>query len=247
VALDLTTSSGSSHRAVRAASMIAIAGLWVAAALLPAAAARAEGATLTGSVRILERNGKSSYDRHGNGVVWLSGITSKPPSAVVTVNQRSKKFRPRVMPVVRGQTVNFYNRDDIEHNVFSAEQKQPFDLGHYPKDEHRSVTFDELGVFRVYCDIHKSMILDVVVVPSVYFAVTDGSGEYRIEGIPPGRYRLNMWHIYGGTHSEDLTIGDSSVHLERTSLTSTKVIRDIEEHLNKHGKQYKKKRTPGYR
>jgi hypothetical protein len=45
-----------------------------------------------------------------------------------------------------------------------------------------------------------------------YFAVTDMHGEYQIENVPPGTYRLKVWHETLGTQlvSVDVTAGKNT-------------------------------------
>jgi len=207
------------------------------------AQAGAAGGSVTGTVEVLKKGGAGRHGDADNAVVWLSGPKSPTPESPVMVNQLKKKFRPRVLPVVKGQVVHFMNQDRIEHNVFSRGGKG-FDLGRYPQNEFRPVTFDKPGVFKVYCNIHKAMILDVVVLENDYYAVTDEEGVFAIEGVPPGTYKLNVWHIYGGSNSRDVEIGGEPVAITPISVTSTKVVREVEEHLDKQGKPYtnKKKR-----
>jgi hypothetical protein len=50
------------------------------------------------------------------------------------------------------------------------------------------------GVVRVLCDAHPHMNAWLVVHDSPYFALTDERGAYRIDGVPPGTYKLTMWH-----------------------------------------------------
>lgn len=201
-----------------------------------------DGHSINGSVRVLKKKSDKPHDDASNAVVWLSGATSSPPSTPVEVNQFKKKFRPRVLPVVKGQVVHFVNQDSIEHNVFSTEPEKPFDLGRYPKGEYGVVTFDKLGRFKVYCNIHKSMLLDIVVVPSSHYAVSTEDGVFSIEGVPDGEYVLNIWHIYGGAHTRNVMVRGDSLELGTMDLKSTRVIRSIREHLNKQGRPYKKKK-----
>ncbi|MDE3053478.1 MAG: hypothetical protein KGJ70_06305, partial [Gemmatimonadota bacterium] len=65
-----------------------------------------------------------------------------PPAEHPTVSQSGERFVPHVLAVVRGTTVDFPNRDDVYHNVFSLSAPAVFDLGRYPKGESRAVTFD---------------------------------------------------------------------------------------------------------
>ncbi|MBI2216729.1 MAG: carboxypeptidase regulatory-like domain-containing protein [Candidatus Rokubacteria bacterium] len=50
------------------------------------------------------------------------------------------------------------------------------------------------GVIRITCDPHPHMLGWLVVHDSPYVATTDERGAYRIDGIPPGTYRVTMWH-----------------------------------------------------
>jgi plastocyanin len=211
-------------------------------ALAPAPAGAA-GGSVSGAIEVLKKGGAGRHREANNAVVWLSGPKSPAPESPVMVNQLKKKFRPRVLPVVQGQVVHFMNQDRIEHNVFSR-GGEGFDLGRYPKSEFRPVTFDKPGVFKVYCNIHKAMILDVVVLENRYFAVTDDEGVFAIEGVPPGSYKLNVWHVYGGSHTRDVEVANEPLAIQPITVTSTKVVRDVEEHFDKQGKPYtnKKKR-----
>ncbi|MEZ5582876.1 MAG: hypothetical protein R3F37_08990 [Candidatus Competibacteraceae bacterium] len=54
----------------------------------------------------------------------------------------------------------------------------------------KSATFDQPGLVRVYCNIHSRMVGFIHVFAHPYFAVTDLTGRFAIEGIPPGTYLL---------------------------------------------------------
>jgi hypothetical protein len=49
-------------------------------------------------------------------------------------------------------------------------------------------------VVRVVCDAHPHMSAWMIVHDSPYYAVTDERGAFRMEGVPPGRYKVTMWH-----------------------------------------------------
>jgi hypothetical protein len=50
------------------------------------------------------------------------------------------------------------------------------------------------GVVRVLCDAHPHMFAWMLVHDSPYVAVTDASGAFRIGDVPPGTYKVTMWH-----------------------------------------------------
>jgi plastocyanin len=110
------------------------------------------------------------------------------------LDQRNQTFIPYVLAVPVGTTVDFLNNDSTYHNVFSLSRPKRFDLGRYARGASRSVRFDRPGVVRVFCDIHSHMSAFVLVFAHRYFALTDGDGRYRIDGVPAGEYRLVAWN-----------------------------------------------------
>jgi hypothetical protein len=109
------------------------------------------------------------------------------------MDQRNQTFVPWVLAVSVGTTVDFPNSDSTFHNVFSLSRTRRFDLGRYPRGQQRSVRFDRPGVVRVFCEIHSHMNAFILVFAHRYFAVTDAASRYRIDGVPPGEYRLVLW------------------------------------------------------
>ena len=113
---------------------------------------------------------------------------------VVTVSQRGYQFRPPVVAVPTGANVAFPNRDDEFHNVFSYSSIKRFDLGRFRKDEQSPlVTFDEPGIARVYCEIHKHMRSLVLVLDTPWYTTTDTDGSYSLDDVPAGRYTLRAF------------------------------------------------------
>jgi hypothetical protein len=52
----------------------------------------------------------------------------------------------------------------------------------------------------------------VVVAPTPYFALTDKSGDYKIENVPDGSYTVSAWHEGAKNQSKPVTVaGDSKV------------------------------------
>ena len=108
--------------------------------------------------------------------------------------QQDSTFTPGVLVVPAGSTVEFPNRDDFFHNVFSYSSPKRFDLGRYRQGESKSVRFDEPGVVRIYCEVHESMRSAVIVSENPYWAIADDEGRFTIEGVPAGTWELELWH-----------------------------------------------------
>jgi plastocyanin len=130
-------------------------------------------------------------------VVWLEPSTQKPVSvapAKFVLDQKNKRFLPHILALPVGSQVDFPNHDPIFHNAFSNFAGQPFDTGLYAPGTSQKITFRRPGIVRVFCNIHAHMSAVIVVVPTTYFAVTDATGNARIENVPAGDYLVKVFH-----------------------------------------------------
>ncbi len=153
----------------------------------------------------------------GGTVVWLKrtdGRTPKPaPSRGKLISQDGKTFSPRVLPVTVGSKVEFRNKDDIFHNVFSISRPNDFDAGLFKKGESYAQTFVKPGPVQLLCNIHASMIGYVVVLDTPWYAQADASGAFSIRGVPPGEYQLEAWHEGSSTPSKSpLSVTGDGMH-----------------------------------
>jgi len=137
----------------------------------------------------------------GASVVYvekMAGKTFPAPTQHPVMEQKHLMFQPRILPVQQGSTVEFLNNDSVAHNVFWASiggnKKLGHNLGTWPQNERRAFKFDVAGAVPLLCNVHPDMAAYIVVVPTPYFALTNDSGEYRIENVPDGSYSLTAWH-----------------------------------------------------
>ena len=129
----------------------------------------------------------------------------------VVMDQRNQTFRPYVLAIPVGTTVDFPNNDSTYHNVFSLSKARRFDLGRYPRGLSRAVRFDRPGVVRVFCEIHSHMSAFILVFAHPYFALTEDGGRYRIERVPPGEYRLVVWHEGREREVREVHVGEGEI------------------------------------
>jgi plastocyanin len=129
-------------------------------------------------------------------VVYLEGTFGKPPApAKVQMVQKDFAFVPGLLPVQTGTIVEFPNEDDTYHNVFSYSKAKRFDLGRYLPSERPvpSQVFDKAGLIQLHCDIHEHMRAVILVLDTPHFAKTDPYGNFRLRGLPAGKFRLKAW------------------------------------------------------
>jgi len=92
--------------------------------------------------------------------VFLTQLTF---AETLEVGQKNKEFTVSEITIKAGDTIRFVNNDTFFHNVFSLSDTKLFDLGSFPQNDHRDVTFEEAGVVEVECAIHPNMQMKVVV------------------------------------------------------------------------------------
>jgi len=135
-------------------------------------------------------------------VVYLEGrfpsdsITAGSMTAIM--EQKDRRFVPELLAIPVGSTVSFPNSDHIFHNVFSLSKPKSFDLGNYPKDQTRTVTFVKPGVEFVNCHLHSNMSAAIVVTPNKWCTIADRNGQFTLRDVPAGLYTIIAWHKAAG-------------------------------------------------
>jgi plastocyanin len=216
--------------------------------LLAAQLATAVAASLTGSVELTDQRDSTTRRRkdYSGVVVWLEPLDKAraipaAPARKAEIVQKDKKFIPHILAIPVGTQVDFPNFDPIFHNAFSKFSGQPFDVGLYPPGTSKSITFTRPGVVRVFCNIHSTMSAIIVVTRTPWFAVTNAKGTFEMAGVPPGEYRLYVFHERAA--EEALKALERTVTVE-SAVLSLSPIRISEAgylpapHKNKYGADY---------
>ena len=211
-----------------------------AVVLLVLLAGPAAAGTVSGTVSLVEKNGKAGEP--DGAVVYLEGSKTKARPITASVSMKGKQFIPRVTVVPVGSTVAFPNDDPIFHNVFSLSTPNRFDLELYKRPKSGSWTFTSPGLVRVYCNIHPQMSAVLMVVDSAHFTQPDKGGAFTLEGVPAGRYTLRAWHERGGEETREIEVGaQGTTEVAVVALDASKYKRA--QHTNKYGKPYSKSDT----
>ncbi len=200
----------------------------------PAVIAAQAGVEVRGALTVRDKGNKRAADI-ANAVVWLEGARGAQAANLEIVTQR-KEFTPNILVAPVGSQVSFSNRDPFNHNVFSRSDEAPFDLGLYGRDQSRVARFSKPGIARIYCNIHALMWAVVVVVEGPHVARPGADGAFRITDVPPGTYRLQVWHERGGQATRMLEVGPGGV-ADLTIALDASAFKPAT-HLNKFGKPY---------
>jgi hypothetical protein len=135
-------------------------------------------------------------------LVWVDGIDSgKPVSAArrETVVIENCRFLPRLLAVNAGSTINFFSRDPLtQTSRFYREGSDE------PLDEVRTMDAGQVvpsekiarlpGMVEARSLQHAWSRGYIAVFDHPYFAITDESGAFTIDSLPPGTYTVKLWH-----------------------------------------------------
>jgi plastocyanin len=211
-----------------------------------------EGVLVTGTLRLDVPEREEALQ---DVAVWLTPLDADVQRTVEDVRrkarfrvvQKDKRFRPDVLLIRVGATVDFPNADPFFHNVFSLYDGKRFDLGLYEAGSSRSVTFTRAGICYVFCNIHPEMSAAIVVVDTPFMALSTRSGALAIPDVPPGRYTLSLWHArYGpaepGASPRTVTITEADRDVGMIRLVDTG--KAISQHKNKYGRDYRPPQPP---
>lgn len=162
---------------------------------------------------------RTDYDELRDFVVYIEDSEAElpPPSDAEmreVVVQRDAMFQPSVLPVLVGTTVEWPNRDDIYHNVFSISDAKEFDLGFYKNEEGteaKTVVFDRPGRVDIFCAIHTRMHCVILVLENPFFAATDRRGRYELDDVPPGTYTVRAWHPRLPGRTREITVPEEGI------------------------------------
>jgi hypothetical protein len=131
-------------------------------------------------------------------VVLVHGVTEgKRGHFDAVLDGRGCGFAPRVVATMAGARARVRNS---AASVLSARglqgQTTVFHVAIPARDQEVDITrrLTRPGIIRVVSDTAPARAAWMVVHDNPYLAVTDARGAFRIDDIPPGRYRLAVWH-----------------------------------------------------
>ena len=165
-----------------------------------------------GSTKDAEELQVSPQKELRNAVVWLDNPPANAPAAAlppkVEMDQEKCVFIPHVVIVPAGGTVDFLNSDRLLHNIHTTPKINPAINRTQPKDRTIPFKFEKAEIVRINCDLHSWMQAWVVVAAHPYYALTGADGRFSFDDLPPGQYKLQVWHERLGTVPASVTVTD---------------------------------------
>lgn len=142
----------------------------------------------------------------------LEGKTFAPPPTPVIIEQKGCMFRPHVLGLQTGQTLQIVNSDPVTHNIHPMPQlNREWNHTQGSGDPPMAHKFTKAEVMvPVKCNIHGWMHAYVGVLDHPYFAVSGEDGRFAIPSLPPGTYTLAAWTQTLGVEQQTITVSPRS-------------------------------------
>jgi len=94
---------------------------------------------------------------------FLAGAVVAAFAAEKTITQKGRMFSVADITIKTGDTLVFFNDDNVAHNIYSESPGNDFNLGSQAPGSSVPVTFDKSGEVDIQCAIHPLMKMKVKV------------------------------------------------------------------------------------
>lgn len=136
-----------------------------------------------------------------NALVFVEDVAKgkAAPKSDITVDNNKCAFLPVVGVAFKGGNFVVKNSDNILHNtnlgiLMQDKRSTVYNLALPRKDQVITKPIRRVGLHQIKCDAHSWMRAFLYVSEHPYAAVTDASGSFEIKDLPPGKYKVKVWH-----------------------------------------------------
>jgi plastocyanin len=165
-----------------------------------------------------------------NAIVIVEGVKrgKAVPATLqaVQIDQKNCEYTPHVSVVPLSTDISIKNSDPLLHNIhFYQNDESLFNIAQPSQGQVNNHKLEKSGMVYAECDVHSWMQGHVAVVDNPYFAITDESGKFTIPDLPPGTYKVKVWHEYLGEKAQDMSVtgkSDTTLNLDLKDLLAAK-------------------------
>ena len=130
-------------------------------------------------------------------VVALDRVDPVTP-VTAEIYQQDRAFHPKVLILPLGSEVEFPNRDNTQHHVYSFSPAKTFNIELYAGRPERPVRFDQPGIVELGCNIHDHMQAFILVTQTNAIGQSGPDGRVELPVDPATNagapIRLRVWH-----------------------------------------------------
>jgi len=154
----------------------------------------------------------------------LEGKKFEVPKTPATIDQKGCKYEPHVLGAMVGQEILIRNSDDLLHNIHALPfNSREFNIAQPSKGMEEKKSFGAVEVMvKVKCDIHPWMFAHVGVLDHPFYGVTDAAGKYTIQGLPAGKYTVEVWQEKYKNMTADVEVKEGAAAAQNFELVDKK-------------------------
>ncbi|MHC4956265.1 MAG: carboxypeptidase regulatory-like domain-containing protein [Planctomycetota bacterium] len=141
-------------------------------------------------------------------VVHIKRIKAgKPfPKTYPALDQQGCRFTPHVVLIPVKKKLKVLNADGILHNVHVHGRLNEESNAAMTSSKPIELSFWRKEFIRVGCDVHPWMKAWIVAIDNPYYVITGADGSFKLDGVPPGTYKLRVWHETLGKKEVEVTV-----------------------------------------
>jgi len=158
-----------------------------------------------------------------NVVVYISAgaPAESNASSAATFDQKGCHYQPHVLAFEVNQELKITNSDQTSHNIHPlAKVNQEWNKSQPPGTPPLTAKYEKPEFISVKCNIHPWMHGYFAVLGTSHYAVSDGSGEFKLPNLPPGKYTLTAWQESYGTQTQEVTISGNETKTVNFTFTA---------------------------
>ncbi|WP_415886233.1 hypothetical protein ACMXYO_16510 [Neptuniibacter sp. QD37_6] len=141
-------------------------------------------------------------DKSGvNSIVLYAEPLDQPAPKIerkkIEITQKDRAFAPHITVMQRQNEVQFSNKDDFTHHIYSISGPNRFSFKLKSGESKVLKAFEpdsSTETVAMGCNIHDWMSGFILIVDTPYFAKTTKTGSASFDLHHLGRYRLTLWH-----------------------------------------------------
>jgi len=123
----------------------------------------------------------------------------------VTLNQKKCEFTPAFSVIANGGNLTAMNSDETLHNIHTYEligraRRTAINVSQPNAGDKvtKKIKMRKGAGMKIECDAHDFMHAYMFVASNPYYAVVGENGEFTIDNVPPGEYKIRLWQGFLG-------------------------------------------------
>lgn len=155
----------------------------------------------------------------------LKNYRFEVPATELVLEHKNCILSPHVLGIRTGQRLSIASSDDTHHNTHPTPKLNPeWNQTQPPQAQPITKTFTRAEVMiPVKDNQHPWEKAYIGVLDHPFFAVTDEFGNYEIRGLPPGTYKLSVWHEKLGEQEVEIKVAAGETRTVDFILDAPKV------------------------